>query len=195
MQVWPGGPYSEMAYINNERNKKYCEKWGFDWELHIGTLDPKYADYRVGSWVKVEQIIRALQEPYRYVVSLEPDTLIRDFNTDLRDGCPNGVGACWHRHHVGHQWNVGALYMQNTPDVRACIDEWLKEFPAEPVWRDNGAFNVVGKRNKTIQTISDRWNATLDVSMVPDAVVLGFHGVGASSQARLDTMKLALKSI
>lgn len=181
-----------MAHINDERNKKYCAARGFDYELHIGTIDPKYADYNVGSWVKVEQMIRACKKDYKYVVSLEPDTLIKDLDADLRDGCPRGIGACYHRHHIATQWNVGAIYMTNTPEVRAFLDKWIGQFPAEPVWRDNGAYNVVAMKDKTATTISDRWNATLDVNMVPDAAVIGFHGVGINGLARLNTMKQML---
>ena len=195
MQVWPGGPFEQMVEMQRQRNMDYCKAHNFDLEILVGTLSPKYADFNVGSWVKVEQMIAALKKGYKYIVSLEPDTLIKDTSADLREGCPRGVGACYHRHPVGHQWNVGALYMQNSPEAMAFMEEWLAEWPAEPLWRDNGAFNVVAMRNHTAQTISDRWNATLDCSMVPDAVVLGFHGVGINANARLETMKKVLAQI
>jgi hypothetical protein len=47
-------------------------------------------------------------------------------------------------------------------------------------------------KSKLVQTISDRWNATLNYSMVPDAVVLGYHGNGRAEQ-RLEMMKGTLQ--
>jgi len=184
-----------MMELNIPRNKEYCKRHDFDANFLVGILSEQYGDYSKGSWVKAEMIRDALKKDYEYVVFLEPDTLIKDMDTDLRDGCPKHIGVCYHRHPIAWQWNVGAIYMRNTPETKAFVDEWLAEFPGDPQWRDNGALNVVAKRNKSLTTISDRWNATLDCSMVPDAVVLGFHGVGMKGEDRLRTMKQMLERI
>ena len=49
-------------------------------------------------------------------------------------------------------------------------------------------------KSAVVQTISDRWNATLNYTMCPDAVVIGYHGYG-TTQERHDAMKDTLKSL
>lgn len=195
-QSWPGKFYEEMMELNRPRNEAYCKTHGFDYEYLVGVTSEKYGDLKCGSWVKVEMTQRALAKGYQYVASLEPDTLIADLGADLRDGCPKGIGACFHRVfdliRIPAQWCVGAYYLQNTPETRAFVDEWLKGYPGDAQWRDNGVFNELGKKNRVVSTISDKWNATLNVNMCPDAVVVGFHGNGSAEQ-RLGLIRQTLE--
>lgn len=192
-QCWQGdvgglGDYQPLMQLTKERNEAYCKKHGFDFVYHVGTVDPKYADVKKGGWVKIELILQALSKGYQYIVWLDPDTLIKDLDTDLRDGCPKGIGACWHRIPQLNHWNVGVLFLQNSDETHEFIKDWLKTFPGERQWMEQGEFNKLAMKRSIVQTISDRWNATFNYSIVPDAVVLGFHGNG-NADTRLEMMK------
>ena len=202
-QVWIGefpnpsgvGSYEPMMELTKERNEAYCKKHNFDYWHIVGTEGLKAGDIYAGCWTKIELIQRALEKGYEYIVWLDPDALIKDMDTDLRDGCINGIGACWHRIPQLNHWNVGVLYVKNTPEVKAFIDEWLSAYPGpRSGWNEQGVFNKMGMRSKVVQTISDRWNATLNYTFVPDAVVLGYHGNGSAKQ-RYDMMSATLKSL
>jgi hypothetical protein len=190
-QVYPGLGYEPMLELTRGRNEKYCERWKMDYQCLIDPVVPEW-DAKLGSWAKVELIRRALYKGYNFIVWLDADALIYDLETDLRDGCPNGIGACWHRIPQLNHWNVGVMYMQNTHAVKLFIGEWLSKFPGErDGWNEQGEFNRLGVKSRIVQTLSDRWNATINVNVVPDAVVLGFHGYGNAEQryqAMKDTM-------
>lgn len=196
-QCWVGnvgglGDYQPLLELTRERNEAYCKQHGFDYEALVGTINPKYADVKKGGWVKIEMIQQAIEKGYKYIVWLDPDTLIKDLGEDLRNGCPEGIGACWHRIPQLNHWNVGALYIKNVSGVKEFMNEWLESFPGQRQWMEQGEFNRLAMKSGLVKTISDRWNATLNYSMVPDAVVLGYHGNGTAEQ-RLEMMKGTLK--
>jgi hypothetical protein len=122
--------------------------------------------------------------------------MIADMETDLRDAIQAGkIGACWHRIPQINHWNVGVLYLDNSEPVRDFISDWLASYPApKDGWFEQGVFNRMAMKSKTVVTLSDKWNATINVSMVPDAVVLGFHGAG-NAQQRYGLMKQALAEL
>jgi len=194
-QVYPGlgfpGRGEPMIELTRERNENYCKRWKIDYQVHIDPVvkewEPKY-----GAWAKVELVRRALDTGYKYVIWLDADAMIYDLDTDLREAC-QGIGACWHRIPQLDHWNVGVMYFKNAPEVKDFINEWLNKYPgARDGWNEQGEFNRLAMKSKIVHTLSDRWNATLNVSMVPDAVVLGFHGQGDAEQ-RLALMEQALK--
>lgn len=187
-QAYPGKGFEPMIELTRERNAEYCKRFGFDYEVHIDAVNPEW-QIEQGGWAKLLLIRDALQKGYKYVVWLDADAMIYDLNTDLRDGCPNGIGTCYHRIPQLNHWNVGVMLMQNTSEVRDFIAEWINQFPgAKDGWFEQGVFNRLGMKSKVVHTLSDKWNATVNVSMVPDAVVLGFHGHGNAKQ-RFEAMK------
>jgi len=188
-QIYPDTPGVEMLEMNVEHNQRYCDAHGFDY-WHKVENSIKGSDPLKGSWSKVELIRQGLAAGYRYVVWLDADTLICDVHTNLRDAIPPyKIGACWHRIPQLSHWNVGALYVESCPDTREFISQWLAQYPgANDGWLEQGVFNRLAKESRTVVTLSDKWNATLDVNMVPDAVVLGFHGQGDTPQ-RIKIMK------
>lgn len=196
-QVYPleSGSYLSMLELTRERNKNYCIRWEMDYQCLGSASSAKYADAVAGSWSKVELIKFALNKGYQYIIWLDADAMIKDLDTDLRDGCIDGIGACWQRIPQLDHWNVGVLYAVNTQPVADFIDEWLAGYPGlGDGWNEQGVFNKLAMKSKAVQTISDRWNATLNHSMVPDAVVLGFHGYGGAAE-RLKAMQDTLKML
>ena len=178
-QIYPDTPGVEMLRLVEPHNANYCAMFNMDYwckyENSIIGSDPLK-----GSWSKVELMRQGLTKGYNSVIWLDADTLICDLNTDLRDAVQyQKIGACWHRIPQLSHWNVGALYLDNCKEVRQFVDAWLAGYPgANDGWLEQGVFNRLGLQSKTVTTLSDKWNSTLDVNMVPDAVVLGFHGQG-----------------
>lgn len=187
-QAYPGKGFEPMIELTRERNATYCKKWSMDYRVVIDAVNPEW-QMEQGGWAKLLLIRDALNQGYEYVVWLDADAMIYDLDTDLRDGCPKGIGACYHRIPQLNHWNVGVMLMQNTSEVRDFIAEWIAQFPgANDGWFEQGAFNRLGMKSKVVHTLSDKWNATVNVNMVPDAVILGFHGYGDAKQ-RYEAMK------
>jgi hypothetical protein len=194
-QIYPDTPGVAMLEMVKEHSAEYCKRHDIAyWDF---VLNPRSDfDPLQGSWGKIELIRRAMAEDYEYIIWLDADTLITDFNTDLRDAIqPGKIGACWHRIPQLSHWNVGALYVSNTAETRAFIDEWLASYPPPADdWMEQGVFNRMAMKSKTVVTLSDKWNATLDVNMVPDVVVLGFHGQG-DTEYRINIMKQTMDKL
>jgi hypothetical protein len=189
--IHPGYGFEPLLDLNHDRNEAYCDRH------HMDYWPERWNDERypaiTGAWLKIVLMIQALEKDYQSIFWLDADTLIWDLETDLREAIqPGHIGACWHRIPQLHHWNVGALYLDNTPQVLRFLRAWLASYPAPPDgWNEQGVFNRLARASGTVVTVSDRWNATLDVNMVPDAVVLGFHGQGPAEH-RLDLMKRTL---
>lgn len=177
-QIYPDTPGVAMLELTKAHHEFYCERWGFDFWHRVENSLPD-SDPLKGSWAKVELMKQALKD-YRYVVWLDADTLIVDLETDLRDAIQDyKIGACWHRIPQLSHWNVGALYIDSCKQTKDFVRDWLDGYPgANDGWLEQGVFNRLALKSKTVVTLSDKWNSTLDVNMVPDAVVLGFHGQG-----------------
>lgn len=194
-QIYPDTEGIKLLELTKQRNRDYCIRWQMDFQCLASASSAKYADPKVGSWSKIELVKFALENGYKYVIWLDADTVIKDMDTDLRDACVDGIGACWHRIPQLNHWNVGFLSFMNTPAVRDFVDAWLAAFPGYgDGWNEQGVFNKLAMQSRVVQTISDRWNATLNYSMVPDAVVLGFHGYG-TTQERYDAMQTTLNQL
>lgn len=193
-QIYPDTPGVEMLQLTEAWHAEYCKKHGIDYQC-IYTNPIPDSDPLKGSWGKIKLIRDALYEGYEYVFWLDADTLIVDLDADLRSAVePFKIGACWHRIPQLNHWNVGALYIDNCQETREFISAWLEEYPGKPQWLEQGAFNELAMLNKTVVTVSDKWNSTIDVSYVPDAVVLGFHGQG-DTQYRINLMRDTLQSL
>ena len=184
------GEFEPMMELTKERHAAYCERFGFDFWHEVYNMS---RPMETGAWAKIELMQKALDKGYEYIVWIDADAMIYDVDTDLREAIQrNKIGACWHRIPQLNHWNVGVLYLHNSVAVRNVVENWWASYPApNDGWFEQGVFNRIGKENNTIVTISDRWNATLDVNMVPDAVVLGFHGQGNAKQ-RYEIMKATM---
>jgi hypothetical protein len=193
-QVYPGLGFEPLLELTQARHQAYCEKWQMDYKPVFDNVFEH--DPQLGSFAKIQLIKQAQEQDYPYIIWLDADTIIADMKTDLRAAIEyQKIGACWQRIPQLNHWNVGALYVHNCEMTKQFINEWLKVYPPQrDGWNEQGVFNRMAMQGKIVTTISDRWNATLNHSMVPDAVVLGFHGYGIA-QERLDAMQLTLKSL
>lgn len=195
-QIYPDTPGVRLFDLTRDHHRNYCNDWGIDYRCIIDDPAPEL-DNKYGSWGKVRLVCDALLE-YDQVIWLDADTLIKDIKADLRDAIEWGkVGACWQRipqFPQGH-WNVGALYVSSTMETIEFFQNWIAAYPPPPDgWLEQGIFNRMGRETGLVVTLSDKWNATLDVSMVPDAIVLGFHGQG-NPEYRYNIMKAAMERL
>ncbi len=189
----PSYQYDAMLALTQARHAAYCMLHRCEYDGQI--IKSERYNIIQGGWEKIALIHEAMQKGYKNIIWLDADTLIVDTNTPLTDAIrPGKIGACWHRIPQLNHWNVGALYISNTPETQAFIAEWLAQPNPNNGWNEQGVFNRLAMKSKAVETISDRWNATLNYSMVPDAVVLGYHGY-ADSQGRLQAMKDTLNSL
>lgn len=193
-QIYPNTEGVKLLELTQARHQAYCDKWQIDYQCVYDNPIPN-SDPLKGSWGKIKLMQAALYKDYAFVFWLDADTIIADLDMDLRNAIePFKIGACWHRIPQLNHWNVGALYVDNSQESREFISAWLEEYPGTAQWLEQGAFNNLAMLNKTVVTISDKWNATLNHTMVPDAVVLGFHGYG-TTQERYQAMQDTLKSL
>src|SRR5512146_2409030 len=156
----------------------YCEKHAFDYWHKV--QDSSRGPAERGGFGKLELIRDALDAGYQYVVWMDADAVIKDAKTDLRDAfVTDHIGVCYHRIPQLHHWNIGVAYYSNTGRVREFVRQWISEYPGNgDGWGEQGTFNRLAMKSDIVQTISDRWNATINYTEVPDAVVLGYHGFG-----------------
>jgi len=188
-QIYPDTPGVKLFDLTREHHKAYCDKWGIDYQCVIEDSAPEF-DKNLGNWAKLRLIDKAMAQ-YADIVWLDADTIIKDVDTNLRYAIQaRKIGACWQRIPQlprGH-WNTGALYIHNSKETRKFMADWLAGYPPKDGWLEQGIFNELAMQSNVVVTLSDKWNATLDVSVVPDTVVLGFHGQG-NPQYRYDIMK------
>ena len=184
-----------MLELTEARHKEYCNRHGYYYRPVVGNPLPEIPP-EAGNWARIKLIKDALEEGFEQVIFLDADTLIYDMETPLENAIEAGrIGVCWHRIPQLHHWNIGAMYLDNCKEVRTFIDNWLASYPPPADgWMEQGVFNRLARSGNVVVTVSDRWNATLDVSMVPDAVVLGFHGQG-DTEYRIEVMKQTLDQI
>ena len=193
-QIYPDTLGVEVLELVRPHHAEYCFNLDFDYRCEIANPLPD-CDPKLGSWGKIELIRQAMITGYEFIIWLDADTLIKDFDVDLRHAIePGKIGACWHRIPQLNHWNVGALYISNSAETKKFIDDWLACYPPADGWMEQGAFNKLAFESDVVVTLSDKWNATIDVSMVPDAVVLGFHGQG-NTEFRINMMRKALEKL
>ena len=192
-QAYTVGGFDALLELTKTRNEVYCALHNFDF---LCTVEDGDRPSSMGAWQKVALIKDAMLKGYEYIIWLDADALIYDTAADLREACEiDKIGACWHRIPQLHHWNVGVLYIHNSPETRTFIDAWSNSYPPpNDGWYEQGVFNGMAKMTNTVVTVSDKWNATINVNMVPDAVVIGYHGQG-SAKNRLEMMTRTLETL
>jgi len=193
-QVYPDTEYVQMLELTQAHHKAYCEKHNIEYLAVFDEVFPH--DIKLGGYGKIKLIQQAKENGYDSIIFLDTDAFIRDLDANVCAAIEhNKIGACWHRIPQLHHWNVGALYIDNCAETKEFIDKWLSVYPPpRDGWNEQGVFNRMAMEGKTVVTLSDKWNATFDVSMVPDAVVLGFHGQG-DPQRRVKIMTEAFYTL
>jgi len=184
--------YRPMLELVKDRHQAYADKWQMDYLTVIGAVKPEWEAWH-GGWAKVELIRQMLEKDYQYVCWVDADAMIVDLNTDLRTGCPTGIGMVKHdgTGTPGAHLNVGVILMQNSADVRAFVNEWASHYPGttEFPWYEQGEIHKMRSEAKwagAIEEIPAKWNSCLAAANhVEDAIIEGWHGMGNGSMRYL----------
>ena len=199
---WPeNGPYLAALDLVNDRHTTYANKWNIDYMVVRGEVNLKYLP-QTGGWAKLDLIRKALTDGYKYVVWVDADAMIVDMDTDLRTGCPEGVGVVLHTGPgtPGPHYNVGVMLMQNSEKVKLFFDEWVSRYPGtnQFPWYEQGELWKMShdpKWQDVVIPIENKWNSCQYANThVDNAVIEGWHGMGNTAQ-RFDQMKVHLAKL
>jgi hypothetical protein len=161
------------------RNSAYAGAHNMDYRVNLGDVAH---DQLRGAWHKIYMLRDALLEGYEYAFWIDCDAAIWDFDVDLRDafiGKTGSIGACIHdANGIPRHLNVGVLFVKNTPEALAFLNDWINEYPGDLQWMEQGSFNKLSKEREGVTfQMDDRFNATINVNMVDKPVIYGWHGV------------------
>jgi hypothetical protein len=185
---WPD-TYIPALELTKARHQAYADKWNMDFLRVLGEVKTEFLPNR-GGWAKLELIRLMLADHYKYIIWIDADAMIVDMDTDLRTGCPEGIGMVLHNGPgtPGPHYNVGVMLIQNTPRVVAFVDEWLTRYPGttEFPWHEQGeAWKMAHdpKWQDVVFQIDNKWNSCLYAgTFVDNQVIAGWHGMGNPEQ-------------
>ena len=185
-QAYQIGPFSDMLRLTYQRHAAYAWAHGMEyWPLSATLLPDKWP----GGWGKIWLMRLMLDQGYEQVFYIDTDAAIVDMECDLRDALPKDklIGAVEHwapdwfpQFDIPRHYNVGVLFLRNSPMTCALLDDWVSRFPGHPRWMEQGAFNEMIAEEQyadMFHPMDARWNATYNVNEVEDACIRGWHGV------------------
>lgn len=172
------GEFHDSMRLTYQRHAVYAISHKMDYWHIMGDMHP---DRLRGGWDKVDIIRKALSAGYQYVFWIDADACIVDNKSDLRDAFQGDIGACIHdANNIPKHYNVGVLFIRNSNLVREFFDDWWDSYPGSVQWMEQGAFNdllATDKYKDLLFRMDDRYNATVNVNMVKNPVIMGWHGV------------------
>lgn len=183
------GPITPMLEMTVGRHADYCAK-------HDITYWPVFGDVqfsRTPHWNKIVLIQQALAIGFDIVAWIDADTMIVDFEPDIRTALNSGPPLAMARHPLtgmdenpGH-WNSGVMIMRNTPELRRFFQQVWDEGPVlNHRWKDQARILDVLKRHpELVQLLDDRWNSTVEVNEAPDPIIKAWHGFGPNAISML----------
>ncbi len=188
------GPFADMLRLTYQRHASYCRAWGIDfWQ--VNGIIPR--DLMPGAWSKIWLADMCFKLGYEYVFWLDTDAAVVDFGTDLRDVFKEmgeaSIGACEHNaNNIPAHLNVGVMYFRKTKESVRFVADWLKQYPGDRNWAEQGVFNHLMKEPQykgIVAKVDDKWNSTLKTNESKTPVVMGWHGIGGNGIARLNAMR------
>lgn len=182
--------YEPMLNLIMPRHKAYADKWGFD----LMPVDFRRLMVRADvELVQAEMVGYASQllKKYSHVIWLDLDTLIWDFETDLRTATdeigavrfkadrPLATGDLLTYYFGGknNHLNCGAVYIKRTPFTLDFVDEWFGLANRLPGWYSaQNAFNILAIQYD-LPDLDIRWNYNRNRhGKCENPVVRGYHG-------------------
>lgn len=190
-----GSPYAGMVRDHEARHRAYCEKWGMEYRADFGGDGT--------CWYKLEKALEAMEGPdYSHVFIVDADSMVVDFDTDLRECLPSWafLGLVTHPYpmlqDVWH-WNVGCSFWQNTQLGREFLTECLKA-KERPGWHEQAEINLMllsdtERWQKGFVQLSRHWNNNWHDQPHEDAVIMAWHGYMEPDARRLFMQSFARK--
>ena len=171
--------YAPCLQLTYARHAEYCKKWNIDYHVRIGQV-PRYEN---DAWAKIALIQEQLWW-HDYVIWLDADTIIRDFETDIRRAFVSPINGVRWEHPLSHV-QAGILFFRSDslPLVDYMMNErkyYIKRFPGLRGWYEQGQLNEMAEDPHFkihIAAIDDKWNWS-ELYMPPclDVVIEAWHG-------------------
>lgn len=155
--------YDSVGYFPQAKVHPYWEKV-FELGYHCAA-----ATFDRIIWIDADAVMRRAEFP--------------EFNTPF--------AMTWHEPPDDHHhFNAGVIYINNTPESRGWINEWLQTPDDGHKWHDQWALNKLLFAHPEIVTRLDhRWNSVEHIPQyqAPDPVVKAWHGLGGNCLTQLQT--------
>lgn len=181
------GRMCDMLRLTHQRHAAYARAHDFDFWHVTGTI---FTDMKGGGYDKIHLIRQAMEYKYDYIVWVDADAAIMDFDHDLSEALKVGeFGACMHdpakseflrQHNVPPHYNIGVTYWRNTANTQRFVIDWFASYPGDKRWLEQGSFNHLiaqPEYEKCFEHCGDEWNATVGVNEVEKPIVKGWHGI------------------
>ena len=175
-----GSCYEQAVDYFINRHTRYCERHG--WSFVV------YRDAEVFGWGRISRIMAALTAGHKYICYMDADAVISDLSIDLRDAMTGTAGGLGTVESVcpsyGVHRNVGVTYAWDlNGEATKAIEKWWKGRGGKfdvPTGYEQNVFNnlLVGEKEYQCPLLDAKWNAIINLSMVPNPVVVAAHGQG-----------------
>jgi hypothetical protein len=183
------GEYQPLLGATVLHHQKYCERHAVTYLPCFGRV----AYDRHPNWDRLPLLLMALDSGlFELVIWMDADTVIVDFETDLREATGEfthiGLAAnpvSWRG--WGFHFNFGVAYVRATRESLDFLRQLRNLGPVENEhhWENQGALHTLLQRGGFhVDRIDNRWNSAAH-NNVPHPVVRAFHGVGPSALAEL----------
>jgi hypothetical protein len=184
------GDYRSLLSRSALSFERYAERWG--WDLILSTED--LTGGRPASWAKIG-LLQALLEEYEWVLWLDADVVIVDFDADVSAEIEPDKDL----YLVEHPWlgqytaNAGVMLLRSCAWSRDFLrDVWaLERYIEHPWWENAAVLDLLGygleparlveptAHLRHTKIIDRRWNSIeLDRPPVPAFVHRGFYDLG-----------------
>jgi hypothetical protein len=186
------GLFSDMLRLTMQRHAAYARAHQMDYVAYFGDYCNEKG-LTTGGWHKIKMILDCLERGYEYVFWIDTDAAVVDFEEDLREAFTDKfIGCCEHNaNNIAAHLNVGVTFVRNGDGVKEFMREWWDAFPGDKRWMEQGAFNDLTKKYpELVFKMDDRYNATVNVNMVDNPVIIGWHGLNAKNRIAMMKKKL-----
>lgn len=173
------GSFSDMLRITMQRHATYARSQKMDYVAYFGDYCNEKG-LSTGGWHKIKMILDCLEKGYEYVFWIDTDAAIVDMEHDLRQAFTDKyIGCCEHNANgIPAHLNVGVMFVKNGEGVKEFMKGWWGAFPGDPRWMEQGAFNDLSKKHpELVFKMDDKYNATVNVNMCENPVIVGWHGM------------------
>lgn len=174
------GRYAAILSAMIPWHLKYCQHHNIIYLPTFGNI----VESRHPNWSRFPLLIETLRAGFAdIVVWLDSDCVIADPHTSLLDAADEFMllGAVAHPDpwgDMGFHYNMGAMYLRNTPRAIKFLEAVHKSGKIEgEQWENQGTILRIAETMKfPICRIRNRWNSTPAYNDCPSPVVRSFHG-------------------
>lgn len=154
-------------------HRRYAGRFGYATMRVTAPKPMAYVEPHDAAWLKLELLMRALNEGAPYVMVLDSDAIIRRGTPRFESVFREGYDVYAARGHSG-RWNSGVLIVRNTEESRKLIlsitrswnvpvaEDGLKQWVD---WGENGHVIHALDRYDSVYELGREWNNTFDARL------------------------------